>query len=331
MERLIRYTPEEKMEIIHLVEHSNLSVKKTLEELQVPRSTFYSWYQRYQEHGMDGLKNKKLKVKQFWNRIPDHVRGQIVNLALEYPDESPRQLTYRFIDDEAYFVSESSVYRILKGYDLIESPAFEVITAKNKFDNPTKRVNEMWQTDFTQFLVVDWGWYYLSTVLEDYSRYILAYKLSPTMNAQDAEDTLKIALAKAEIDKVKVYHKPRLLSDNGPAYHSADLAQFLKERRIDHIYGAPYHPMTQGKIERWHRSMKNVIKLQNYYSPSELERAIAEWAEYYNNQRYHESLENVTPADVYFGREKEIIKKRNKLKEQSLALRRQQYLQIVGV
>ena len=331
MERLIRYKPEEKMEIIHLVEHSNLSVKKTLEELQVPRSTFYSWYQRYQEHGMDGLKNKKLKVKQFWNRIPDHVRGQIVNLALEYPDESPRQLTYRFIDDKAYFVSESSVYRILKGYDLIESPAFEVITAKNKFDNPTKRVNEMWQTDFTQFLVVDWGWYYLSTVLEDYSRYILAYKLSPTMNAQDAEDTLKIALAKAEIDKVKVYHKPRLLSDNGPAYHSADLAQFLKERRIDHIYGAPYHPMTQGKIERWHRSMKNVIKLQNYYSPSELERAIAEWAEYYNNQRYHESLENVTPADVYFGREKEIIKKRNKLKEQSLALRRQQYLHFVGV
>lgn len=319
------------MEIIHLVEHSNLSVKKTLEELQVPRSTFYSWYQRYQEHGMDGLKNKKLKVKQFWNRIPDHVRGQIVNLALEYPDESPRQLTYRFIDEKAYFVSESSVYRILKGYDLIESPAFEVITAKNKFDNPTKRVNEMWQTDFTQFLVVDWGWYYLSTVLDDYSRYILAYKLSPTMNAQDAEDTLKIALAKAEIDKVKVYHKPRLLSDNGPAYHSADLAQFLKERRIDHIHGAPYHPMTQGKIERWHRSMKNVIKLQNYYSPSELERAIAEWAEYYNNQRYHESLENVTPADVYFGREKEIIKKRNKLKEQSLALRRQQYLQIVGV
>lgn len=331
MERLIRFTQEEKMEIIHLVEHSNLSVKKTLEELQVPRSTFYSWYQRYQEHGMDGLKNKKLKVKQFWNRIPDHVRGQIVNLALEYPDESPRQLTYRFIDEKAYFVSESSVYRILKGYDLIKSPAFEVITAKNKFDNPTKRVNEMWQTDFTQFLVIDWGWYYLSTVLDDYSRYILAYKLSPTMNAQDAEDTLKIALAKAEIDKVKVYHKPRLLSDNGPAYHSADLAQFLKERRIDHIHGAPYHPMTQGKIERWHRSMKNVIKLQNYYSPSELERAIAEWAEYYNNQRYHESLENVTPADVYFGREKEIIKKRNKLKEQSLALRRQQYLQMVGV
>ncbi len=331
MERLIRYAPEEKAEIIHLVEHSDLTIKQTLKELDVSRSTFYSWYRRYQEEGLEGLQNKKASAKQFWNRIPDPVRQQIVKLALKYPKESPRQLTYRFISEQTYFVSESSVYRILKGYDLIESPAFEVITAKDKFDNPTKRVNEMWQTDFTQFLVIDWGWYYLSTVLDDHSRYILAYKLSPTMNARDAEDTLKIALAKAEIDKVKVNHKPRLLSDNGPAYHSRDLAKFLKERRIKHIHGSPYHPMTQGKIERWHRSMKNVVKLQNYYSPSELERAIAEWVEYYNHERFHESLENVTPADVYFGRDQEIIEKRNKLKEQTLALRRQQYLQVASV
>jgi transposase InsO family protein len=331
VERLIRYKPEEKLEIIHLVEHSNLPVKQTLEELQVPRSTFYDWYRRYQELGPGGLKDKQSRAKQFWNRIPDPVREQIVDLALKYPEEAPRQLTYRFIDENAYFVSESSVYRILKGYDLIESPAFEVVTAKDKFDNPTKSVNEMWQTDFTQFLVIDWGWYYLSTVLDDYSRYILAYTLSPTMNAQDVEETLNIALKKAEIDRVKVYHKPRLLSDNGPAYHSAELAKFLKERRIRHIHGAPYHPMTQGKIERWHRSVKNVVKLQNYYSPSELERAIAEWVAYYNNQRYHESLENVTPADVYFGRDKEVIKKRYKLKEQTLALRRQQHLQSIGV
>jgi len=328
---MIRYKPEEKMEIIHLVEHSDLPVKQTLEKLQVPRSTFYDWYRRYQELGPDGLKPKLSQSDQFWNRIPDPVRKQIVQLALEYPDESPRQIAYRFIEEKSYFVSESSVYRILKSFDLIQSPAFEVITVKEKFENPTKRVNEMWQTDFTQFLVVDWGWYYLSTVLDDYSRYILSYTLSTTMKAQDAEKTLKIALAKAEIDKVKVYHKPRLLSDNGPAYHSTDLAQFLKERRIRHIHGAPYHPMTQGKIERWHRSMKNVVKLQHYYSPVELESAISAWVEYYNNQRYHEALDNVTPADVYFGRDKEVIKKRNRLKEKTLALRRQQHLIRVGV
>jgi putative transposase len=83
--------------------------------------------------------------------------------------------------------------------------------------------------------------------------------------------------------------------------------------------------MTQGKIERWHRSMKYVVKLQNY-DPSELQRAITECVEYYNNQRYYESLDNVTPADVYFGRDKKILEKRNQLKELSLALRHQQNL-----
>ena len=104
------------------------------------------------------------------NRIPGKVRKQIVKLALKFPEESPRQLTDRFIEERGYYVSESSVYRLLKSYDLIQSPAFEVITAKDKFENPTQRVNEMWQTDFTQFLVLGWGWYYLSTVLDDYSR-----------------------------------------------------------------------------------------------------------------------------------------------------------------
>lgn len=331
MERLIRYSPEEKQEIIHLVEHSDLSVRKTLEELNVPRSTFYEWYQRYQEDGIDGLTHKNSSQKQFWNRIPNPVRKQIVKMALRQPEESPRQITYRFIEKKGYFVSDSSVYRILKSYDLIQDPAFEVITAKDRFENPTKRVNEMWQTDFTQFKIIDWGWYYLSTVLDDHSRYILAWKLSPTENARDAEDTLKIALKKAEIETVKVYHRPRLLSDNGPAYHSVDLATFLKTWRIKHIHGAPYHPMTQGKIERWHRSMKNVIKLQNYYSPQDLEKAITAWVDYYNNERYHESLKNVTPADVYFGRQKEIIERRNLLKEQTLASRRELYVQQAAV
>lgn len=180
------------------------------------------------------------------------------------------------------------MYRFLKSYDLIENPAFEVITAKEKFDHPTKRVNELWQTDFTQFLVQDWGWYYLSTVMDDYSRCILAYWLSPTMKAVDAEETLKLALAKVQIERVKVYHRPRLLSDNGSAYHSNALADFLTRWRMEHIHSTPYHPMTQGKIERWHRSMKNVIKLRNYYTPEELEQAIAEWVAYYNYERFHE-------------------------------------------
>jgi transposase InsO family protein len=296
----MRYSALEKREIIHMVEHSDLSVRQTLDELEVPRSSFYRWYQRFQEDGLAGLHNQPPHDKRFWNRIPDSVKEQVVELALEYPDQSSRQLAWQFTDENEYFISESSVYRILKGFDLLEHPAFEIVPVKEKFENPTKRVNEMWQTNFTQFKILGWGWYYLSTVLDDNSRYILAWKLTTTMNAQDVQDTLEIALEKAGLEKVKVRHRPRLLSDNGPCYLSKELKAYLDRKEMKHIRSAPYHPMTQGKIERYHRSMKNVVKLRNYYYPWELDQAIEAFIEYYNNQRYHEALDNLTPADVYF-------------------------------
>lgn len=331
MERLIRRTPEEKMEIIHLVEHSNLSITKTLEELDVPSSSFYRWYEKYQQEGLDGLKNIKPQQQQFWNKIPQGVREQIVELAITHPDKSPRQIAWLFVDEMGYFVSESSVYRILKSFDLVKSLVFQMVSAKDKFEHPTQRVNEMWQTDFTQFKVLDWGWYYLSTVLDDHSRYIISWKLSPTMNAEDVKDTLDIAVEKTGVAQVKVQHRPRLLSDNGSAYISKALAEYLSDKKMEHVRGAPYHPMTQGKIERWHRSLKNIIKLQHYYTPSQLRAAIAEFIEYYNNHRYHESLDNLTPVDVYFGRAQEVKTKREDIKQKTMALRRQYHAQLVGV
>ena len=181
----MRYSAAEKREIIHMVEHSDLSIRQTLAELNVPRSSFYRWYQRFEEDELAGLETKPSQEKRFWNRIPESVREQVVELALKYPDQSSRQLTWQFTDENRYFISESSVYRILKGYDLLENPAFEIIPVQEKFEKPTRRVNEMWQTDFTQFKILGWGWYYLSTVLDDFSRYILAWKLTATMNAQD--------------------------------------------------------------------------------------------------------------------------------------------------
>jgi transposase InsO family protein len=328
---MIRRDEAEKMEIIHLVEHSNLSVKRTLGELNVPRSTFYRWYQQYQEEGEVGLIDQRPNPGQVWNRIPPQVKQQVVDLALQHPDRSPRQIAWLFTDEQGYFISESSTYRILKSYDLIESPAFTVITAANEFKHPTKRTNELWQTDFTYFKIIGWGWYYLSTILDDFSRYILAWKLTPTMNATDVQDTLQIALAKTGLDQVLVEHRPRLLSDNGSCYLSKDLKLFLERKHIEHTRGAPYHPMTQGKIERYHRSMKNIVNLQNYFLPGELESQIASFVSYYNNQRYHESLDNLTPADVYFGRTKEVLNKREKIKERTMRQRRLQNLQTVAV
>lgn len=320
----MRYTQAEKMDIIRTVEDSNLGVRAMLRELDVNRSTFYEWYRRYEQAGYEGLANRKPNPKKFWNRIPESEKEQVVAIALERPEDSPRQLAWHITDKWGYYISESSVYRILKAYDLVPSPAYIVMAAADEFKHKTTRIHELWQTDFTYFKIVGWGWYYLGSVLDDFSRYIVAWKLFKTMSVGDVKELLDLAVAKTGIDHVAVRHRPRLLSDNGSCYIAGELREYLKDRGMDHTRGAPYHPMTQGKIERYHLSMKNVVNLQHYYLPGELEQEIDRFIRYYNNERYHESLNNVTPADVYFGRNRQIEDRRERLKEQTLYLRRAQ-------
>ena len=123
----------------------------------------------------------------------------------------------RFTDAERCFVSEASVYRLLKAHDLITSPAFIVMKAADEFKDKTTAPNELWQTDFTYLKVTGWGWFYLSTVLDDFSRYIVAWKLCTTMKAEDVTDTLELALRASGLDQVNVAHRPRLLSTTGRA------------------------------------------------------------------------------------------------------------------
>ena len=318
-------SPSEKVEIIRLVEESHLPTRRTLEILGIARSSFYRWYDRYRQGGPEALADRPSRPDRVWNRIPDDVREQIIEMALDCPELSPRELAVRFTDERRYFVSEASVYRLLKSQDLITSPAYIVIKAADEFREKTTAPNQLWQTDFTYLKITGWGWYYLSTILDDYSRYIVAWKLCATMKAQDVTDTLDLALAKIGLDQVNVGHRPRLLSDNGASYISGDLAEWLDDKKIDHIRGAPYHPQTQGKIERWHQTLKNRILLHNYYLPRELEEQISVFVENYNNKRLHESLNNLTPADVYFGRGQAILEEREKIKKITIQNRRLQY------
>lgn len=321
----MRYPPSEKLEIIQLVEQSHLPAKRTLAMLGVTRSTFYRWYDRWREGGPEALRDRPSKPSRVWNRIPEAIQNQIVELALDAPELSPRELAVRFTDESKYFVSESSVYRLLKAHDLITSPAYIVIKAADEFRDKTSAPNELWQTDFTYFKIVGWGWYYLSTILDDFSRYIVAWKLCATMRADDVTATLDLALASAGLDHAAVVHRPRLLSDNGASYVSGDLARWLEQKGMSHVRGAPYHPQTQGKIERWHQTLKNRILLDNSYLPGDLEQRIAAFVTHYNHDRYHESLDNLTPADVYFGRGPDILQERNRIKRQTIANRRLQH------
>ena len=326
----MRYPASEKLEIIRIVEQSHLPAKQTLDKLGVARRTFYRWYDRYLEGGPEALADRPSSPSRVWNRIPDTIHDQIIELALEQSELSPRELAVRFTDERRYFVSEATVYRLLKAHNLITSPAYVVVKAASEFHTKTVRPNEMWQTDFTYFKIIGWGWMYLSTVLDDFSRYIIAWKLCSNMRAEDVTDTLDMALAASGCDQAHVRHKPRLLSDNGPSYIAGELAEYIEAQRMSHVRGAPMHPQTQGKIERWHQTLKNRICLENYFLPGDLERQIEAFVEHYNHQRYHESLNNVTPADAYFGRAQTIIQQRERIKRQTIEYRRLQHRKLAA-
>jgi putative transposase len=321
----MRYPAAEKLEIIRLVEQSPLPVRRTLAQLGIPPATFYRWCDRHSSGGSEALNDRSPRPDRVWNRIPDTVRQNVIQLALDQPALSPRERAVRFTDTKSYFVSEASVYRLLKARDLIASPTFIVIKAADAFKDKTTAPNQLWQTDFTYLKVIGWGWFYLSTVLDDFSRYILGWKLCASMKAEDVTATLDLALLASGLDQAGPADRPRLLSDNGSSHIAGDLAKWLGDRNIKHLRGAPYHPMTQGKIERWRQTLKNRILLENYYLPGDLEAQIKTFVADYNHCRCHESIDNLTPANVYFGRGPIILAERERTKPQTIASRRLQH------
>ena len=314
----MRLSPSEKQEIIGLVDRSTDSVNRTLKELGIHKSTFYKWYHAWLEKGPDGLYPRR-RTRQQWNSIPDEQKQLVVEVALDHPVLSPRELSVKITDEQRIFISESSVYRILKAKGLITTPAHILLSASDEFTNKTHFVHELWQTDFTYFKILGWGWYYLSTILDDHSRYIIHWELCKTMTAADVERSVEKALSVAELQNGQ---RPKLLSDNGACYIASELKAYLKSKKVIPIHGRVRHPQTQGKIERYHRSMKNVVKLDHYFCPEELIEALKRFVNYYNNERYHESLDNVTPADVYWGRKDQILKRRDKIKTRNMKMRR---------
>ena len=315
----MRRSASEKMEIIRIVQDSELGVKQTLEELGISRSTFYVWYKNYLENGYEGLRPKSPNRKSFWNKIPEKEKKKVREIALEEENLSPRELAFHITDKKGWFISESSVYRILKEYNLITSPKWILMAAADEFKDKTKHVHQQWQTDFTYFKIIGWGWYYLATIMDDYSRYIIHWELCSNMESGDAMRVVEQAIHITGLTEKK---RPRLLSDNGSCYVSSAFKEFIDRQNMGHVKGAPYHPQTQGKIERYHRTMKNVVKLENYYYPDELRNRLAEFVNFYNNLRYHESLGNVTPADVYFGRQNQIFNRRKEIKIETIKERR---------
>lgn len=312
---------DQKLTLIHAVEESGFKITKALERLDISRSTYYRWRSKYRRYGTTGLKDKRSAPATQWNAITLEEENTILKLSTLHPELSSRELSYLITDKEEFTISESTVYRVLKKKGLIRESKIESFPAQKEYHSKPRYVNEQWQTDATYLHVQGWGWYYLISVLDDYSRKIISWKLQKSMTGEDFVEVLEEACLKIKVEKSKM---PNLVSDRGPALVSNDLANYLEQKGIYHILASPYHPQTNGKIERYHKSLKEKVKLYVYDCPNELKKEIGVFISNYNKYRYHESLGNVSPDDVFYGRRDKIIKERQE-KQRLTFMKRKNY------
>ena len=313
---------QQKLELLRAIEGSSLPVGQARARLDVPASTYYRWRKKLRSQGQDGLTDRSPYKGRTWNQILSEEREKILEVATLYPEWSPREVGCHISDTCTFTVSESTVYRVLKRQGWIKPRELKTFPAGPEYTVKTKRPNEMWQTDATYLLVKNWGWYYLISVLDDFSRKILSWRLQSSMDADAFSEVVEQACEYTGLENVSVEDRTRLLSDRGSALISSTFNEYLKAKDIHHILASPYHPQTNGKIERYHRSMKERIHLIVWETPGALVQEIERFIRHYNARRYHEALGNVTPDDVYFGRRESILRKRKERQGRTLARRR---------
>jgi putative transposase len=309
----------DKSEILALVADSGLSRRRALAQLGLPKSTYYRWLRR-QVRGK--LEDRKGGSPTPWSKLKHEEEERILSQARASPELSARQLALGIGDAEGLYVSESTVFRILKREGLIKPAEIAGFKAGKEYHRKTRRPNELWATDCAHLKVVDWGWYYLVTVMDDYGRFILAWELKSDMAAGSLIDVVQHAVDFTGMTDIPVDDRTVLLSDNGSGYLSRQFSEYLRLVAVRHIIASPYHPQTNGKIERYHRTIKGEIKLVPYELPGELKEAIKAFIQYYNYRRYHEGLGDVTPYDVYTGRHLEVLRSRKEAKSRTLQSRR---------
>ena len=256
-----------------------------------------------------------------WNRLRPEEEAQILAAGRELPTWRSRQLAAWLTDHRGLAVSASTVYRILRREGLVKR-AEEQLRAGKEYHHKTTGPHQLWATDASYFRVVGWGYDYLVTVMDDYSRFILAWKIQRDMTADSLIEVVQEAVDATGMDRVPVRDRTRLLSDNGSGYVSRAFREYLKLVGLRHILASPFHPQTNGKLERYHRTLKADVNQVPYEVVHELEQAIRDFVGFYNERRYHKALRDVTPADVLHGRRDAILARRKEVQRETFERRR---------
>ncbi len=312
-------SPQERLDLLAWVEKHPGRRGELLKKLGIAQSTYYAWRKR-QQQGLP-VEGRPSKPKGGWNRLTAAEKAEILQLALDFTAKSARELAVWITDNRDFSVSESTVFRLLKREGLLRPRPVEQRPAEKEYKHKTTRPNEMWQLDGTQFKVPSWGFYKWLPILDDFSRLIITHRLKDGETAENATDVVAEALEVIGAEHLPDDRKPVLLSDNGSAFKSKILSKFLRDQKVRQIHGAVMHPQTQGKVERLNRRIKEVVNMLVYDTPMALEAALNEAVKAYN-QAPHEALKNVSPIEMYEGRQEEILARREAKKRWTIEMRK---------
>ena len=300
-------------------ERSGICVYKFVHWLGIKSSKFYDWKKRY---GKVNEHNSWIP-RDFW--LEDWEKQAIINFFLSHPDEGYRRLAFMMIDADVVAVSPSSVYRVLSAEGLLRKWKPGSSSKGDGFKGPS-RPHEHWHIDIS-YLNIRGTFYYLCSILDGYSRYIIHWEIRESMTEADVEIVLQRAREKFPNEN------PRIISDNGPQFIAKDFKEFIRISGMDHVRISPYYPQSNGKIERWHQSLKReCIRPKCPLSLEDARRIVGNFVNHYNTKRLHSSIGYITPKDKLEGREVEIFAKRERKLQQAREnrkIRRQEQKQVI--
>lgn len=276
---------------------SGIPIARFVEWLGISQSKYYDWRRRY---GRANQHNGRVP-RRFW--LQEWEREAIIEFYREHPDEGYRRLTYMLIDADVVAASPSSVYRVLKQANLLNRWAHKPSKKGQGFQQP-ERPHEHWHIDVT-YINICGTFYYLCSILDGYSRYLIHWEIRETMTEADVEIILQ--RARERFPQVK----PRIISDNGPQFIARDFKAFIRQCGMTHVRSSPYYPQSNGKIERWHKSLKReCIRPGTPLSLEDARQLVRNFVLYYNQVRLHSAIGYVTPKDKLGGRQPVIFAER---------------------
>jgi transposase InsO family protein len=317
-----KYSSIEKLRIIKMVERSDLSRPDACREIGIHNVTYYKWFRAYQKDGYKGLASIPYRRSKNWNEIPDEERELVLNVHMQNPRMGIRQLRWHIVDYCGIFLGTNIIKDLVSlADDGIERGITIQHKAADSFPHKTSHVHQIWQTDFTKVRLANGKSYFVSAIIDDYSRYIIAHGIYRVPNCENVIQLFKSAIANLGIENDHTNIRPRVLTDRAPYYVTPVFEEFLSSQGMKRVVGIINRPTTRGKIERFFLTMKRAMYNECLRSKIQLNEWIDRYIDFYNNERCHHALDYCRPIDVYTDMKSDIMEKRNEIRIRSPRIR----------